>query len=220
VSDLTVFLGVPTRGLVDVQIAEGIARLAADLDTTPFYERGHVSAGMTRNLIVNKFLASGADVLVMVDDDVYPAANAATIIDRLEEGFDIVGAAYPIFKPELGWPIPVPAAFRVDGGDYEILPATGGIVECDAIGTGCVAIRRDVLEAMEVPFAETMTDDGAGIVSDDFVFCRCARDAGWRIGVDFDVRCDHLVRVSLGAVLAGFAQHSSRIVIPNGVPVA
>ncbi len=41
------------------------------------------------------------------------------------------------------------------------------------------------------------------IVSDDSVFCKRARLAGFRIGMDFGVRCDHLCRVSLGAILAG-----------------
>lgn len=200
------FVAVPTRGQVDTQVAAAVAQLAIRLGTTPHYERGHVSAGMTRNLIVNRFLASGMDALVMVDDDVVAAPLAHTIVDRLFEGWDVVAAAYPIFKPELGWPIPVPAAFIVDRGDYQIVPPSTGVVECDAVGTGCVAIRRDVLEhLMPVPFAETMNDDGTDIISDDFVFSARAREAGCRIAIDFDVRCDHLVRVSLGAILIGIA---------------
>lgn len=200
--ELTAYLGVPTRGLVDTDVAQGIDRLAMSLGLAPVYQRGHVSAGMTRNQIVAKFLATGRDVLVMVDDDVYPSELAHRLVGRIGEGWDVAAGAYPIFKPERGWPLPVPAVFEEENGDYGLaMPQPDGMQEVAAVGTGCVAIGRRVLEELEMPFGEMMSGDQ--VVSDDFVFCQQARAAGFRIGVDWGVRCDHLCRVSLGSILAG-----------------
>jgi GT2 family glycosyltransferase len=199
-----VLIGVPTRGQLDAGIFGALSTLAAFFGCDLIYERGHLSAGMTRNRIVQNFLdRDDVDTLLFVDDDVAPSKDIPEMIAELDNGWDVVASAVPIFKPEV-WPLPVIAAFRRNGDGYALARPTLAptVIECDAVGTGCFAIKREVLEALPRPFSEEMSEEGM-IISDDVVFCRKVKEAGFRLGCDFRARSDHITRVSLGAILNG-----------------
>lgn len=185
---MTVFLAVPTREAVVGQVAEELFKLGDRLDTVPRFVTGKLSAGETRSRIVAEFLASDADVLLMVDDDVMPSNRVPELVGRVEE-WPVLAAAVPVFHDS--WPKPAFAAFRSTPNGYAPKePAHRGerVVECDAVGTGCIRIARAVLE--RIP-------DGFQSVSEDLAFCEAARAEGFRVGCDFWVVCDHLARVSL-----------------------
>lgn len=189
-----VFLACPTRGEVTGQVAEALFVLAKRLDTEPRFVFGHLSAGETRTRIVKEFLDTDNEVLLMVDDDVLPSNRVPELLDRLDQ-WPVLAAAVPIW--DLSWPAPAFAALRNNGGWKPVEPTHRGerIVECDAVGTGCIAIRRDVLEA--VP-------DGFNSIREDIAFCEAAKEAGFKVGCDFRVQCDHLARVSLLRVLTTY----------------
>ncbi len=210
-SELIAYVAVPTRGLINPAVMSEISQFAIKLGTAPVYMEGHLSAGMTRNKIVHHFLQTGDDVLVMVDDDVVPSRHAPRLLDHIADGWDIVAAANPIFQPKT-WPLPYIAAYREVESGYELIPEeVDGLVECDAVGTGCIAIHRRVLEALPAPFRELIDETGE-IVSDDMVFCKQASAAGFKIAVDYGARCDHHCRVSLGAVMQGVAAFRRQLV--------
>jgi len=66
------------------------------------------------------------------------------------------------------------------------LPMTGGIIEIDASGFGCVMIRRDVIEAMSPPY---LIDEPH--LNGDLVFYRNAKKLGFDIWGDMSVVCSH-----------------------------
>lgn len=196
-------VAIPTRGELNPRCYDAARVSAASLRTTPVLKVGHLSVGANRTLIVQDFLVGDDEALVMIDDDVRPPADLSPLVEALGQ-FDVVAAAYPVFKPEL-WPLPVIAAWH-ENGLGQLGPIEGrGLVEADIVGTGCVAIRRCVLEDLPRAFQETIDADG-NLVSDDVNFCRAARNYGYRVGVHMDVRCDHITTVSLGAVLQGALQ--------------
>lgn len=69
------------------------------------------------------------------------------------------------------------------------------VVEADAVGAGCLLIRRDVLEAVYAAHSESyypwfkMSPGTKG--GEDFEFCRRAAELGYRTWVDFGVQCNH-----------------------------
>lgn len=68
------------------------------------------------------------------------------------------------------------------------MQARRSIWEIDECGTGCMMVRRDVLEAIEPPRFKGMGDIGT-----DIAFCRRVREAGFSIYADLRVQLGHLV---------------------------
>jgi hypothetical protein len=186
-----ILVAVPTRGQLSWAT---VTRLQEIRDNNPglppvMFVPGHLSVASTRNAIVREFLAGDWEALVMVDDDVVPASNLLGLCDSLDV-WDVVAMPTFIWRPDLA-PTPCVAAFGLSG-----LIASGGVREAQQVGTGCVAVHRRVLEALpESPFMVGF-EDGRD-VSDDIMFCRAVKTAGFRIGADFSTAADHHTTVSL-----------------------
>ena len=222
------WLAVPTRGSVNAnhvfRMME-LLRLHPDLPL-PGYTPGHLSVANGRNTIVQHFLTkTTADVLVMVDDDVVPPVR---LLELADSDYDITGIPYLYWHQDLN--IPVPAVFKInDKGNLRPLDkpfGRTGIVECDAMGTGVIAIKRHVFEHpdMKAPFAIHYDDNGVMVSTDDIAFCNRARVAGFKQAVNFDLGMgDHFPSpVSLNRLFAGFSDAYSRaaknrdvIAVPN-----
>ena len=63
------------------------------------------------------------------------------------------------------------------------------LVRADALGTGCMLIKRRVLEGIAEPRFEFPATGAFG--GEDFDFCRKARAAGFEVWGDFSVQCAH-----------------------------
>lgn len=170
------FLAVPTRGYIHYEVYGGLQELASNLETTVHFQEGGHSIVYNRNQIAARFYASDADALFMVDDDVLPHPHAHRLVGHLDESWDVVSAAVPIWNPKL-WNTPVYAAFkdnrplRPSEGDWENEP-----VECEAVGTGCIVISRRVVEVLgATPFRDAAV--GGQNISEDINFCNDAREA-------------------------------------------
>lgn len=209
-----VLIAVPTRGAIKAQTISQLDRIR-ELNpalTSPAYAPGHLSVFETRN-DVGQFLLSDPEqmdwqAVIMVDDDIVPPWNMLGLVDYLEVlgDFGIVGAAYPVFQPKI-CPLPMPAA-------YTYLPEQetwryvndswlqSEIVECDAVGFGCVAIHRRVFETLKWPWFEPEYGP-LGAISDDLAFCRRARSAGIKVACDFSRVCEHHSTVQLLALSEG-----------------
>ena len=73
-----------------------------------------------------------------------------------------------------------------------VLPQTPDtLVEADAMATGCLLIKRDVLEAVGYPWFRNHEHSAGG---EDFFFCERARALGFPIYADFSVQCTHEYR--------------------------
>ncbi len=62
------------------------------------------------------------------------------------------------------------------------------LVECDAVGFGCVLIKREVFEALQYPYFESDPETGG---AEDFDFCEKAKAAGYKIFADFTIQANH-----------------------------
>ena len=75
-----------------------------------------------------------------------------------------------------------------DSDDY--LSKTG-LQEVDATGTGCICIKREVLEKLKHPFENVYDEDGVKTLGNDFYFCQKAKKAGYSIWVHLDYVASH-----------------------------
>lgn len=200
-----VFLGVPTRGSLNWNHVKAMYTLMAENPNLnqPELEAGGLSVCNVRNALVQKFLSTPAKVLFFVDDDVVPRTTILQMLSRLDE-YDIVGAPYPLVHPPV-CPIPTPCAFKVVRENaYRPLDdvfSLRGVHPVDALGTGCMMIKRAVLEHPDVmPFQLGVTDKGIMVMSEDVLFCQRAKQAGFTIAADFDQVADHCHSLSLNAI--------------------
>ena len=76
-------------------------------------------------------------------------------------------------------------------------PPSGDSRECDWVSGACMAIRREVLDAID-PF-----DEGFFLYYEEVDFCRRARRAGWSCWLAADARVMHLEGAATGIKAAG-----------------
>lgn len=188
-------VAVPTRGAIRW---ETVTRLEEARDRTPglrpiVYQPGNLSVALTRNRIVERFLDTGCETLVMVDDDIVPPPDFIETLDKCMVSVEI--AAIPHVMPTPGTPSELMLTAYIDG-----IPAglNEGLNLVHAVATGCVAVSRDVVNQIKF----RIDNDPSSAVSDDFLFCADARAAGFRIGAWWDGwYCDHVTAVSLAPIL-------------------
>jgi GT2 family glycosyltransferase len=178
----------------------------------PFVRNLHTTA--------QKFLKTGDDFLLLMDDDNPPQRNP---LDLVFLGLDVVGLPTPVWnsRDSKGRPWYFNVMVEVKGeageplgwGPADMQPAfdARGLKPVDSVGTGCVLIARRVLEDLfercegrpaEAPFMRLWNDQGDVDGGNDFMFCRRARQAGYRIWAHFDYTCDHYVTLSLNEVIS------------------
>lgn len=172
-----------------------------------------------RNIIVNQFLDTDCQWLLMMDSDVLPKPTILDVVAiAAEADLPMIGFPTPIYQSNrrmVEWNfgyinstevdeygLPLTRIFnRADWFDPKInhvkINMEDGshrapIVQIDRIGTGCVLIRRDVLEAIKQPCFEFLKRaDGSTRQGEDYNFCDKVRAAGFTIWADLGNICEH-----------------------------
>ena len=143
-----------------------------------------------RNTIVQKFLATKeCDYLVMIDDDIVPPPNFLRLVD-----FDRDIITPFMFTRQKGDLLPLFLKRNKDGVyDVDDHLNKTGLQECDATGTGCIIIRRNILEHpdLKYPFRNEYDSDGVKILGLDLNFCQRAKAAGFTCWVHLDYVASH-----------------------------
>ena len=209
---------VPNGELVRPEFSRALTGMEV---ATPQVQFMHVEVdsmiiGKARNVLAAtaKSLTPVPDVLFFVDNDVILPAHAGRLIEEAL-AYGIVSGLYfnrhPPYTPQVYTLAKEPEFEGMYWPDLEF-PADG-IEERDAAGAGCLAVSRhvfDTLAEFHVPIFQELSQhaptfhlrhaiarlspyfeflDARG---EDMYFCERAREAGFKIWVDFGVRCGHL----------------------------
>lgn len=150
------------------------------------------------NRIAKDFLSGAYDYWLNIDSDNPPTSNP---LDNVGSPFNVVGYPTPVWHDGLvGKPIYWNAMEEKDGGYVAATPGEG-LVEVDAVGSGCVLFDRASVEAVResfgAPFVRTTDTDGLAEYGPDFLFCKRAKMLGLKIAADFDRPCRHFCEVDL-----------------------
>lgn len=168
------------------------------------YQAVRSVAHAARNDIVRSVLARQPDAthLFFLDDDVTvpPDGLLKLLADSVEQDIPLVTGLY-IQRGEPHLPVVYrrvtegPAA----GRHFNLTQFTPGLQEVDAAGAGCLLIRMDVLRALEAAKAQSGQEwfDYLPPFSEDLSFCIRARALGFRMALDWDVKCGHLTTVEV-----------------------
>jgi hypothetical protein len=159
-----------------------------------------------RNLVVKDFLATGYDLLLMMDNDMGPPPNLLDMLDRAEDHMDIF---VPKFyrSPDLhSWLATSGMHMRVCV--ESVAPEGLGENEwCELVcaGTGIMFVRRRVFERMgnEGWFRFVYDANGKIVTAEDIGFCQKARKLGFSIWVNQLFEANHYKTVPLSAVARG-----------------
>lgn len=189
---MRVSIFIPTRGFV---YAEVVQRLNTD-GLTYSIMTGGVSWSNTMNRCVEAFLGQDADLCVFVDDDTIPPEGFLDgLIAGIEAGYSIVGAPTLIAKPGT---IFLPNTYKIQEGEY-INCFGSGIEEVDAVGSACLAVKREVLNKVKGPFLESFHKNGTINLGGDLRFCKRAKSQGFKVAANYDVLCEHYRSIHLNA---------------------
>lgn len=161
-----------------------------------------------RNRIVQRFLKSDCDFLMMIDDDVVPFFNVGELISY---DVDVIGAPTRRRKEQrLEWVVYSrnPSGEGYYAVDLDKIDPNVDLLGVDAIGTGCILIKRKVLETVKHPFEDIFDKDGVRIRGMDLNFCDKAKAAGFKIFVSPKKICEHFRDVGLVTLDAQFISHA------------
>lgn len=200
------FVAVPTRGhpsVWNVNSLQALRDLYPGLPAILYYE-SHLSVCHGRNAIVKQFLDSSAEYLFMLDDDVVPCQNVLELADHQKP---IVGSPVYVNRTEANVPFPNVFIYDVERVGHLPYPdtfsQTGLVTDIHlTVGTGCICIRRDVLEKVKPAFEHRWTEDGLIAETEDLVFCRKAHAAGFQVYADYSRPSEQYVVVAIATLQA------------------
>ena len=201
-----VFICIPTLGSIRVELVRALFgwQTHPDYDVRFYFPQGMLPLDSARNHCVQKFIELSNhedDRLWFIDDDIVPPPDALNIM--LDHNRDIVGLLCFMVKPDdKGQLVPVPIAMRYAPGNRLTVFFEGqGLTEVDAIGGGCVMIKRKVYETIGGrPYEFHYYPDGNLSLVGDYDFCQKAQKAGFKIHVDFAHLCGHIKAIDLKAM--------------------
>lgn len=196
-----VVLGILTQGSTHHVLTSRIP----DLAQHPLYEIVFVTLNErpiehVRNKLAKIALDYQAHWLLMIDADNPPVKNPYDLI-ALDK--DILACPTPMYKRIAGkggifWNTGTDTdegRVRIDG-----IHKRRVLMQRDIVGTGCILMRRNVLEAVRPPFVCDWDADGLRIASSDWTFCRRARALGFEVWAHYGYPCRHFSEVELSEI--------------------
>lgn len=199
-----VFACIPTRnGLVQHEVRVRVEKACQFASSRGLckvlfgLEQNAYSVATCRNKAVANFLKGSYTDLWFIDDDVRVQEDA--LAQLLAVDADVSVGCYPSVKTNLEQGNSVPYITIQADGQWVYKWFTN-IKDVTAAGTGCMLIKRHVLEKLGHPWFRWFESYENGIVetmSDDIDFCRRIRDLGFNIKAHGGVRCGHYKNVDV-----------------------
>ncbi len=201
---MKLFLGIPSAGSPAKPFLASLARIALPPNAESV-ERAVVTGNFVpaqRDLLVERAMAAGADVLVMCDDDMVLPPDALVRLCATLERDPLAGLAGALYYSRDGFRPMAVAGWDARDTRGAVIPAFDAEpVEVDGVGFGCVAIRMRAIEAFAPPYfsAHVFLERAAGrarVCDEDYLFCARLLANGSRVLLDPGVRCGHYDRAS------------------------
>lgn len=186
-----------TRSIAGTMAYSTINQVCSSIGQLPHISGPRIAAG--RNHLVEAFLATPGEWLLMVDDDmVFPDdvverflkvahPRKAPIVGGLAFGVGRDGIFPTLFRLSEEAQSPV----RMDAWPLD------EVVEVDATGAACLFVHRSVFEALAEEYSKPWqwfqeTTLHGNSVGEDMTFCLRARAAGFPIKVDTSIKFGHV----------------------------
>ena len=140
-----------------------------------------------RNEIFERARKLDVEKLLMID---YDMVFKPWDIEKLEEdNLDIVGGLYRKGCDNHEYII---YGDYVDGKDAQLIEPTKGIMEVGGMGTGFMMLSNKVIQMKELESPFTRMIINGFLQGEDLSFCYRARQAGFKVYCDTDVKVGHI----------------------------
>lgn len=190
---MKILIAVPTFENILPECFQSIYDLDKDGHDVHFeFVKGYDCA-KARNMIVKTAIEGGYDYTLMVDSDIVLPPDTLKIF--LSDPCPIIMGLYPkkrtansettLVKPD--------AKDNNNRYFYHTLPKEQRF-PIRAGGFGCVLIHKDVFKHLSYPYFLFEVHKYGTFLSEDYYFCKKAREAGYTIWADSRVRCGHVVK--------------------------
>lgn len=166
----------------------------------------HPISAARNHCVENIFLKSDADILLMIDNDITPPPDLMEAILNMPPECDIACFVYWVWGPQLA-PMLCVGQWEMTAQGKQMVAtdfASSAWHEIGAGGTGCIAIRRRVLEEMPKPIFKIDYDNYIGqAMSEDIFFTSRAKEAGYRLFTHPGYICSHSRTMDLAEINSG-----------------
>lgn len=187
-----VYVAILNQGSIRPELTNTLIRISHDIHDIKIVYPNSMPIAHNRNDIVQRFLKTDCDYLLMIDSDIVPKKNPLLL---LAYNKDIIGGVCPQYNNGTIYCVVME---KTPKGLQEIaLADRNGIKEVDAIGTGCILIARRVLEKVKAPFMRKWDNDGLQDLGLDFYFCEKAKKHGFSVWADWESVCSHYKTIDL-----------------------
>jgi GT2 family glycosyltransferase len=155
--------------------------------------------GAHRNVLARDFLKTDCDFLIMVDTDNPPPENMLELVELDKE---VIGLPTPICMEwiqgilDFRWNI-FAHKEHMPEGLYAVKDKGEGLQEVEAVGSGAMIIRRDVLEKIKHPFTTLRDEEDLRKVGTDIAFCKRCKEAGVKVWTHWDYTCSHFKTIDI-----------------------
>lgn len=185
-----------------LNLKEELTKLGVDHDWLTGRNESLVTRA--RNEMTASFLSTSHSHMMWLDADIEFEPEHVAKIWNMQA--DIAVGVYAMKKPDKQWF----AAWK-DGALVKDLDQFKGPIDVDFAGTGFMLIKREVIETLaavegsyegpngRVPALYMTPIHNDGFESEDYHFCRIAREAGYKIMMDPSVRLKHWGQFAYGA---------------------
>lgn len=197
----SIYINILNQGWIRPELATLLSRLPEQRKYNLYIGYpAHKPITHNRNIIVKRFLESGMDYLLMIDNDNVPPEN---ILDLADYEKDIVsGLCFAFMKNMI-----IPLCLKMNQEktyDLMDIEEKSGLVECDGVGSGVMMIKREVLEKLPFPFRNEYDPEGIKTKGLDVNFCRRAKEIGFKVWCHLDMKCSHWTPVDIRNVWIGY----------------
>lgn len=199
---------IPTRdGVPNFHVASRLSSACRRVGATWGHTIGHLSVCTARNQAVALAKGQpGVTHLFMCDNDTFIPEDAIERLLRLDTAI-ATGVTPTTYRNGRGPAIPCINVAQWVNEDLQPQFYTGwfrGVREAKYCGASCILIRLDVFDAIGFPWwSHDETWDGRKYTcfSEDLTFCRRARELGFTILADGDLRCQHDRKVECSTLI-------------------
>lgn len=211
---MKLFLGSCVWREETVPYSTSMRQLVRELDkrNIPFLDAtvsGDALISRARSIAASAFLRSDADILLSIDSDMFfTAEDAIKLCERALE-FKLISALYMTRS------LQTQPALMLLPGQRLVFAANSEPVEAVFASTGFMAVHREVFEMLKedlplchqgwqyqgidtsfypfyMPFTIPWEVEGHLYLSEDWAFCRRAKDKGFKVWLDPSIRLGHM----------------------------
>lgn len=165
---------------------------------------GRIFHDHARNAYVKQFLATDCDILWFLDSDIVPSERVLELVTTHLDKWECAGAPYPVWMSQIGYDGPqiTYTVYKKTEDGKGMRPAEipdSGIDFVDGIATGCIFIKRQVIEKLQEPYFEFKYDSKTREITEgeDLGFCLKVNELGIRFFIEYSMLCHHFKRISL-----------------------